>query len=353
MEKPKVLILYNKLFHYRIPIWNLLSEKCDLTITYCEGGLPDGIQRNFNVEYIPYKKIGPFVWHKANLRRKAKQYDAVIAYGDIMWVKYMLLPWFSKIKVAYWTIGVTTSDGYDTKPQKDFLFRFFYRKAKALIFYSDNPIAKYLEHGFRRESLFVANNTVEVIETNTPENKDYITFIGTLHKRKGVNLLLESYLALKDKCSLPRLVIVGNGPEFDNITKWITDNNMSNLIEMKGSVIDPVIKADILSHALACISPKQAGLSVLECMGYGVPFVTTKDAITGGERFNIHNNVDGIVMDNEQQLKDVVLDISQSPEKYIQMGKKAKDYYQNYRTPQQMADGLWETICYLIKDSEK
>ena len=350
MENPKVLILYNRIFHYRIPIWNLLAEKCDLTITYCEGSIPEGIKRSFKTEHITYKKIGPFVWHRANIRKMAKQYDAVIAYGDIMWLKYMFLPWFSNAKVAFWTIGVTTSDGYDTKPQKDFLFRFFYKKAKAIVFYSDHPIAKYVKHGFNRNSLFVANNTVEVLETGIPGNKCCITFIGTLHKRKGLYLLLDAYLALRNECNLPRLVIVGNGPEYDDTAKWIKENNMSELIEMKGSVIDPVQKADILSHALACISPKQAGLSVLECMGYGVPFVTTKDAITGGERFNIHNEVDGIVMENEAQLKNVVLDIAIHSDKYMEMGKKAKEYYQANRTPQQMADGLWDTICYLIKD---
>ena len=349
MEKPKVLILYNKIFHYRVPIWNLLAEKCDLTISFSEGQLPEGMQRNFKTFYIPYKKFGPFVWHKANIRKIASHFDVVLAYGDIMWLKYMFLPWFSNIKVAYWTIGVTTSNGYDTKPQKDFLFRFFYKRAKALVFYSDNPIAKYVNHGFKRESLFVANNTVEVLETNFPVKNNYIVFIGTLHKRKGLNLLLDTYLTLKVKCNLPKLVIVGNGPEYESTSKWINDNNMNELIEMKGNIIDPEIKANILSHALACISPKQAGLSVLECMGYGVPFVTTKDAITGGEKFNIHNNVDGIVMDNEQQLKDVVLDIAQSPEKYIQMGKKAKEYYQVNRMPIQMAEGLWQAIQYLRK----
>ena len=33
-SKKKVLILYNKLFHYRIPIFNILADKYDLTVVY-------------------------------------------------------------------------------------------------------------------------------------------------------------------------------------------------------------------------------------------------------------------------------------------------------------------------------
>lgn len=349
MKKPQVLILYNKIFHYRIPIWNLLANKCDLTIAYSEGGVPDGIHREFKVKYIPYKKIGPIVWHQGNIRKMSQKYDAVIAYGDILWLKYMLLAWFNRTRVAFWTIGVTTSEGYDSRPQKDPFFRFFYKRADAMIFYSEDPIEKYVRHGFRKEGLFVANNTVEVLDIPIPTTKDYITFIGTLHKRKGLYLLLNAYLELRDVCPLPKLIIIGNGPEYDNIANWIIQNEMAGMIEMKGHIIDAQDKAEILSHALACISPKQAGLSVLECMGYGVPFVTTKDAITGGERFNIHDGVDGVIMDDVSQLKDVVLDIALHKDKYIEMGHRARCYYYENRLPQQMADSLWDAICFLIK----
>ena len=37
MNGMRVIILYNKLFHYRIPIWNELADKCNLTVAYSEG----------------------------------------------------------------------------------------------------------------------------------------------------------------------------------------------------------------------------------------------------------------------------------------------------------------------------
>lgn len=344
----KVLILYNRLFHYRLPVWNLLARKCQLTVAYSEGSIPQGLDIDFNIIHLPYKRIGPIIWHKDDIRKLASNYDAVIAYGEVRWLKYILLSWLSRVKVFYWGIGVSSSKGYDVDRSKDFIQFFAYRKATGLIFYTDYPINKYIAHGFKRETLFVANNTVEVHPIDSPSGKNYILFIGTLHKRKGLNLLLDNYLVLKKECNLPKLVLVGDGPERNSIKEWIRMNQMDGLIEMKGSVTDQTEKAEIFSKAIACISPKQAGLSVLECMGHGVPFVTTKDAITGGELFNIHDGVDGIVMANESQLSAVIKDISKNPFKYVEMGKKAKLFYDNNRTAQQMADGLWSAVEYAL-----
>lgn len=83
-------------------------------------------------------------------------------------------------------------------------------------------------------------------------------------------------------------------------------------------------------------------------MGYGVPYITSKDAYTGGERFNIHNNIDGILMNDLSELTSIVKDISDNPNKYIEMGAKAKSYYNANRTPQHMADGLWNAVCYAL-----
>ena len=32
----KVIILYNNLYHYRIPVWNELGKRCELTVAYTD-----------------------------------------------------------------------------------------------------------------------------------------------------------------------------------------------------------------------------------------------------------------------------------------------------------------------------
>ena len=346
----KVIILYNRIFHYRIPIWNILSERCDLTVTYSEGDIPKELEIKFHVKYLPIKKFGPFGIHKDNIRKLVKQYDAVIAYGDISWVKFTFLPWFNHTKVVYHTIGVSASydKGFDEHHEWDRIRAFLYNKANALAFYTQYPFEKYEKMGIKREKMFEAPNTVAVAPLNYKEKKNSILIIGTLYREKGIQLLLDVYLKLKGKSSLPILNIVGKGPDYDGIKQWIEDNGMQDLIVLRGAIYDIDEKAKYFAQALACISPKQAGLTVLESMGYGVPFITSKNAITGGELFNVHNGIDGIVMEHESQLIDIVKDISENPEKFIAMGYNAKKYYDENRTPRHMADGLWNAIEYAI-----
>lgn len=340
--------------HYRIPIWNLLAEKCDLTITYSEGEckIPEGMKLNFKITYLPARRyFGRVVIQKANIRKIARQYDAVIAYGDIAWLKYSTLPWFSHNKVVYHGIGVSASydKGFDEDHRWDRIRKFFYSKANALAFYTDYPIGKYEKMGIPRERMFVAPNTVEVHPVKEFVAKDSILFIGSLYRQKGLQSLLDSYLSLKGEIKLPLLRIVGGGLEREEIAQWISDNGLQDLIKMEGPVYEIDKKAQYFARAYACISPRQAGLAVLESMGYGVPFVTSKNAITGGEIFNIHNGVDGVLMDSDEQLSSVIMDIAANKDKYIEMGVKAQDFYRSNRTPQHMSDGLWAAVEYAMK----
>lgn len=350
----KVIILYNRLFHYRIPIWNELAKLCDLTVAFSEGdgSVPDGMEVLFNIMYLPAWKFKCFVLQKANIRGLCRKYDVVIAYGNIAWLKYSTLPWFNKTPVIYHTIGVSASygKGFDEHKGWDKIRAFFYAKADALAFYTDYPIKKYESMGISRKKMFVAPNTVAVAPIKETVKKNTILVIGTLYKEKGIQSLLDVYKELRTTCKLPLLNIIGKGPDYEIIYQWIKDNNIQDLIVLRGAIYDINEKAKYFAHALACISPKQAGLTVLESMGYGVPFVTTKNAITGGELFNVQNGVNGVVLDNEGELTNVVSDIANNPDKYIAMGRNAKVFYDNNRTPYHMAQGFWDAIQFVIKD---
>lgn len=350
----KVLILYNKIFHYRIPIWNCLAEKCDLTVSYSDGDgkITDGIDCKFKIIYLPKKRYGKFVLHKDNIRKLARKYDVVIAYGDIAWIKFSTLPWCNKTKVVYHTLGVSASygKGYDEHKGWDKIRKFFYSKADALAFYTEYPIEKYYKMGIPKEKMFEAPNTVAVSPIKGNVEKNSLIFVGTLYKEKGIELLLNTYLKLKDLFKLPVLNIIGDGPGFKEIEQWVVDNKLKDIIQLKGAIYNINEKAKYFAQALACISPKQAGLTVLESMGYGVPFITTKNAITGGEIFNIHNDIDGIIMNNESELESIIKDITSNPYKFVKMGEKAQEFYYGNRTPEHMALGLWNAIQYALNN---
>ena len=344
----KVLILYNKLFHYRIPVFNILSEWCDLTVAYCYDSEVDMGKVKFKTLKLTPVKIGPFTLQRENIYKICKQYDSVIVYGELAWLKYILLPWnpFCMFRVLFWGIGVRASykHSFDSKDPFLFVRKCLEKRADGLIFYSDYPVLVHENWGIDKKKLFVAHNTVAVkdIVKNNPMN---ILFIGTLYKGKGIQYLLDAYKEAYDvNPLLLDLKIVGGGDDFEQVKQWIQNNQLSSKITLYGSVYDDNLKARIWSEAIACISPQQAGLSVLESMGYATPFITTRKAITGGEIFNIKNGENGVLLDDVGGLVDVILDISKNTQKYLDMGRNARFYYENNRLPYHMAKGLYDSV---------
>ena len=352
LKDKKVLILYNYLFHYRIPIFQLLAEKCDLTVAYSLGkGTDENLK--FKVLKLPIRKLNKFIIHKDNIYKICENFDSVIAYGDISWLSYSTLGFYRKrkFKLLYWSIGVSASYNkkFDSVSKWDDIRNFFYKKADALIFYTNYPIKKYLKKGFNSKTLFVAPNTVSVLDEKN-EIKDSLLFIGTLYFQKDILTLLNSYKKawIENNKILP-LNIIGGGPDFNKVSDWVKENQLNNKINLLGAIYNIKIKAKYFNKAYACLSPNQAGLGVLESMGYGVPFVTMNDSITGGERLNITNDENGVLLSSINDLKNIILDITFNKKKYIEMGYKAKEYYYENRTPLKMANGLENALKYTLK----
>ncbi len=353
MEK-KVLVVTNVLPHYRIPIFNLLSKKYDLTVSYSLGNVDQSKEIDFEIFKIPVTKINRFFIHTSSLHTLCKNFDVVIGLGDISWLSIMgLLFKKKKYKVILWGIGLRASykNQFGKKTIWDTVRFYLFKKADGLLFYSDKPIPIYIKKGFNQKNLFVANNTVEVYSgteknyNNSLNIKNTLIFIGTLYKEKKIYELLECYEKVKKRIdSVPLLNIVGDGEEFDNIKSWIEKRNYQDTIILHGKIIDEKVLSELFKKAFACISPGQAGLSVLKSMGYGVPFITKRNAITGGEIFNIINEYSGILYDTDDELINIIYDISFNRKKYVVMGENAKAHYNRYRTPQRMVNDFVNAI---------
>lgn len=337
---------------YRVPIFSILNEKYDLTVTHSIDKSFDESTVDFKVKYLPGFHISRFFFHKTSLHKLSKGYDIVIGYGDISWLSIVSLLFIRKrkYKVILWGIGVRASryTEYGTPTVWDKVRYYLMQKADAVLFYSSQPIPLYEKVGFSRDKLHVANNTVVVNDIDTGVQRDVILFVGTLYKQKKIYELLENYLAVYNiNKNVPNLEIIGGGEEYISIKQWIDEHNLNDRIVVRGKIFDENKLSKYFSKAIACISPGQAGLSVLKSMGYGVPFISIETAITGGEIFNIENNVNGILYKDHSELKDIILDITENTTKYLEMGKKAKEYYDTYRTPQNMAKGISDAIEYV------
>lgn len=348
MKKSKVIIFQGQIPQYRVPIFNEIAKKYELLVVYSDGNTPKNIE--FEVKKVSSFIFKSFIFLKTNIFRLVKEADAIITMLDSSYIPTQLLSRTKhRKKTILWGIGVAASysSRFDSDPRTVLVYSKYIKRVEAALFYSEYPVKKYIENGVLEDKLFVANNTVEVLPVEKVERKN-ILFIGTLYKAKKIFELLNSYeKAFTENSNVPKLVVVGDGSEKDNIEKWIKENKLQNNIVLTGAIFEETKLSKIFAESIACISPDQAGLSVLKSFGYGVPFITHKNSITGGERLNIIDGNNGVFFDDFDEITNIILDITRNPKKYVTMGENALSYYNSKRTVSNMVSGFCDAIEYV------
>lgn len=353
----KVLFITGKLQHYRVPIFNLIVKMSNFDLTVAHSSKKISKDTDLFKEVILDEiKISRFTIHKNNLVSFCNNFDVVVSMLYLQKLSFMRLLYVRnrKYKLIYWGIGLKASQKseFDTPTFLNKIRFAIAKKSDAMIFYTNYAREKYIANNIDSEKLFVMNNTVQVNnhyieEVNT---KDCILFVGTLNKSKKIFSLLEAYKsALSKHGTLPRLEIVGEGVEYEDLKTWVNENNLFHKIILHGSIYNPNDLERLFKRTLACISPGQAGLSVLTSFGYGVPFITSHNAITGGERLNIKNNYNGILFKTNAELENIIMDIEINQNKYLKMGINARLFYLEERSPKIMAQGFIDAVKHVIK----
>ena len=125
------------------------------------------------------------------------------------------------------------------------------------------------------------------------EKRNDIVFTGTVHKRKGCDMLIEAWKSLSEKYKDWRLVIVGDGPYCATLKDRVVRNHISR-VEFAGYQID---SSQWLKVAKIFAFPSRRegwGLVIAEAMVYGaVPVVMDSFSSV---RDLILNNVNGIIV---------------------------------------------------------
>ena len=353
--KPKVLILQKIIPSYRYPLFNDLNDKFDLTVGY-----QDQIHSN-EVQFLTIKidSIALFNLYLPTVKffKTCSAFDVIIIMPDLHFLNYCMLPFLlTQPKIISWSIGMRASYAllYDTEREKTFLDSVMCKilnRCDANIFYYKHPL-KFWGNRIDSNKVFVGFNTVKVkkLDNINQEKKDSILFLGSLIKGKGIIDLIKSFekLSLKIKDSNLILNIIGDGTEFDVLDNYIKKKRLSKKIFLRGAIYDDEELESYFKKAICLISPGQAGLTVLKSFAFGVPFITSNNAITGGERLNIVNGYNGLFFKDQLGLDDILYSCLNDKVFFQKMGKNAYDFYWNEARMDIMVEGFKKAIDYVL-----
>lgn len=353
--KSKILILQNELSAYNVPVYNEISNHYDLTVGYYLNDKSNQICL-FKKHLFSVRRFKSMVIVKGVVRF-AKDFDLVCIAPNMHVINYCFMPYLRrKFKVVNWSIGFRASylHPYKTRRKHTFLDKIFQSiltHCDASIFYMEKAKEFWKGTSLDMNRVFIAPNTTAVEPIDIiPEKKQNLLFVGTLYREKGLLNLLNSVKEVVEKgIENVHLIIIGDGECRKELEDFVRKHQLSDNVCFTGSVFNEIELSRYFSEALLCISPNQAGLTCPKSMGYGVPFVTSVNAITGGEIFHITPNKNGLLYSEDKELTTIVEDACKNPRKYIQMGYAARDYYNKNATIKHMASGAMAAFKFALE----
>lgn len=111
--------------------------------------------------------------------------------------------------------------------------------------------------------------------------KFLILFLGRIHKKKGIDLLLEAFSDLRHKFSRSHLLIAGPEEEktySSRLRRFVRARNLTDVVTFLGPVFGQAKKELLADADLFVLSSRDEGLSIaiLEAMAAGLPVILTQ-----------------------------------------------------------------------------
>lgn len=319
-------ILDHELLHYRVPLFEALSDCYDITVFHKGPKVEHTLA--FSQHVFLYKKLGPF--QLISNFPSLSSFDAVVIMQNLRVLNLYTLPIkYKKKPILMWGIGTSSSRGLGSESRLSLFIRncitLLY---KGVALYSQIPVNNYWNNNRKKISV-VGNSVINEKAINTSShNKKHFLFFGSLNKRKGLIELIEAFKKAISSVPNLQLLVVGDGEEKDEIEQKVLELELKDNVQLLGAIYDRSQKQQVFSNAYCVISPLQAGLSVVESFSYGVPFVTSTTAISGGEAQSIIHDENGVLFNNIETLSDIIVSFVDGRRNSAYLGNNAFNFYQ-------------------------
>lgn len=346
MKKPLIIIVQNVLPHYRIDFFNILCDSYDVVLIH-SGSSSNSRKIRFKEFIIPSYKVGPLIFQVGlfKLINKLKP-EAIIASADIRNLISLVAMYYydTRLKWIWWGMDIGASYIATLIKLK------VCKRNNPVVFYNEAIMKKFISLGLNREKVFFANNTFHVQDSISLANelpKDIFLNVGTLDARKQNDVLITAFSKIVNSSNI-KLFLIGEGSEKQKLLNLINILKLNDRVFLLGKIEDISQLKCYYKRAIASVSFGQAGLAVLQSMAYGVPFVTKYNAITGGEKFNIIHEYNGILcFDKIEELEAIMYKLIQDHEFAKKLGNNAFAHYRDNASIYGMAKTFSLALNYL------
>ena len=314
----------------------------------------------------PY--VGGFVFYP-DLLFTIKKYKVKLIMREI---PFMVAP-FNKAfsyykKFPVYDENLVYEKNYGVKYYLKMLFltlvrKYYYSIIKGTINYAPKAFEVQPSYGVKAKNIFITNNSPNTDELFFEKSKidinklDYnpyrIIHVGRLAKWKRVDILISAFSKVKQQFPMSELLIIGNGPEKENLIKLVNSFNISESITWAGGVYDyPTLGKYLMSSGVYVLAG-MGGLSINEAMAFGKPIICS--VCDGTEKVLVRDGINGLFF-KENDIDDLaqkIIYLFNNPELIGQMGIKSEQIIKEEININSVVDNYINAFEYFNNTSKK
>lgn len=163
----------------------------------------------------------------------------------------------------------------------------------------ESDYKKFLKYNRETEIILMPNMIKSKFNKITDLKENNLIFVGRMHECKKVDHLINIFYKLN--ISNSKLFVIGDGEEFNNIKKLVSDLKLEDKVELLGFLDENEISKYLVKSKLFCMTSTTEGLPMvlLEAMSHGVPCIAYETK--SGVKDIIDNNENGIIIYNRDE----------------------------------------------------
>lgn len=189
--------------------------------------------------------------------------------------------------------------------KETFIPRYIYPRCFKVIAVSEGIRTMLInDFGIRPQKIVTISNPIDIVQIQSQANQEvelpdeYMLFVGRFDKVKNLPFLIDAFKLFNKTYSQVKLLLVGNGAELENISKYVENAELQEKIEILGVKANPfpyiknakIVVLSSISEAFHTIlleslvlgttivsTPTYGGIDILEKGKYGYISASTSD----------------------------------------------------------------------------